>query len=236
MNSYAVGRRRHIRSNAAGIVSTCMEKDKIEEKEKKYSRPFPILCPRRRTLGASSHSVGIYSHAPYSHASLTLCAVLCLTLGGGCSHKAANEDTLGGKWVGKIIWNDASGRPYQQTMRTALFFLPRNRAGIVITFPTGAIGGAGSYTLEGSRLIVRCESLSVNGRSLPPGTFVEAPWYRSTASYTVSYHNGNLVLTPAAPGPTPAPCWPLLVSPKPLVLSRMEPPQEDVPAAPPPRE
>lgn len=163
-----------------------------------------------------------------------VCATLCLTLlSGGCHRSAQNVDTLGGKWVGKITWNDASGRPYQQTMRTALFFLPHDRAGIVITFPTGAVGGAGKYTLQGSRLTVRSGSLSVNGRPLPPGTFSQAPWYHGAASYTVSYDNGNLVLTPATPGPTPAPCWPLLVSPKPLVFSRMGPPQEDTPAAPP---
>ncbi len=158
-----------------------------------------------------------------------VCAALCLMLAGGCSHPAPALDTLGGKWVGTIVWNDASGRPYQQKMRTALFFLPHNIAGIVITFPTGAIGGAGEYTLQGSRLTVRCASLSVNGRPLPLSTFSHAPWYHGAAVYIVSYHEGNLILTPAVPGPTPAPCWPLLVSPKPLVLSRIEPP-EDAPA------
>ena len=167
----------------------------------------------------------------------TACAVLCFVLAAdGCHHSVQNVDTLGGKWVGRIVWNDASGRPYRQTMRTALFFLPHDRAGIVITFPTGAIGGAGDYTLQGSHLTVRCASLSVNGRPVPLSTFSSAPWYHSTASYTVSYDAGRLVLTPAAPGPTPAPFWPLLVSPRPLVLSRREPPQDDTPAVPAPRE
>ena len=144
---------------------------------------------------------------------------------------------IGGKWVGSITWNDASGRPYAEKMRTALFFLPHGVAGIVLTFPTGAVGGAGTYTLDGSRLSVRCESLSINGRLLPVKAFAHAAWYRGTAVYTVRYRDGNLVLTPAAAGPTPAPCWPLLVSAKPLVFSRMEPPEDPAAAAAPaPRE
>ena len=168
-------------------------------------------------------------------AAWTACAAFCLA-GSGCHHSAQHVNTLSGKWVGEIIWNDASGRPYQQTMRTALFFLPNNVSGIVITFPTGAIGGAGKYTLQGDHLTERCASLTVNGRPVPLSTFSHAPWYHSTASYTVRYDNGALVLTPAAPGPTPAPCWPLLVSPKPLVLSRRDLPQEETNAAPAPRE
>ena len=172
------------------------------------------------------------SSARQKRAAWTACAALGLTLGGGgCSRPAQSLDTLGGKWVGIVAWNDASGRPYQQKMRTALFFLPHAVAGIVITFPTGAIGGAGKYTLDGDRLTVRCTSLSVNGRPLPLSTFSHAPWYHAAVVYTVSYHNGNLTLTPATSGPTPAPCWPLLISPKPLVFSRMEPPQEETPAA-----
>jgi hypothetical protein len=161
---------------------------------------------------------------------------LCLTLaGGGCHHPAEGTDMLDGKWVGAIVWNDASKRPYQEKMRTALFFLPHGVAGTVITFPTGAIGGAGTYTLNGSRLTVRCTSLSVNGRPVPLSTFSHAPWYHDTSVYFVAYSNGELKLTPTLPGPTPAPCWPLLVSPKPLVLSRMELPQDTAPT-PAPRE
>jgi len=248
INSYAAGRRRP--------VSTCVEKEQSKKEQSKkeqskkeqsiYTRRVS-LCPRRRTLGASPHSVGIHSYASsvsvsqffarHGRRCIAAYATFCLALAsGGCHHSVQNVDTLGGKWVGKITWNDASGQPYQQTMRTALFFLPHNVAGTVITFPTGAIGGAGNYTLEGSRLTVRCTSLSVNGRSVPLSTFSHAPWYHSAPSYRVSYDNGDLVLTPAAPGPTPAPCWPLLASPKPLVLSRREPPQADSPAAPAPRE
>lgn len=117
-------------------------------------------------------------------------------------------------------------------MRAALFFLPHNAAGIVLTFPTGAVGGTGTYTLNGSRLSVRCNSLSINGRPLPIEAFSHAAWYRGTADYTVRYDQGNLVLASAAPGATPAPCWPPLVSLKPLVFSRIEPPED--PAAPPP--
>ena len=164
---------------------------------------------------------------------LALCLAVLL---GGFRRKTESTDTLGGKWVGTIVWNDASGRPYRQAMRTAVFFLPHQVAGTVITFPTGAIGGAGNYALQGSRLTVRCTSLSVNGRPVPLSTFSHAPWYHSTAVYIVRYDQGNLILTPAAPGPTPAVCWPLLVSLRPLVLSRREPPQEEAPAAPAPKE
>ena len=137
--------------------------------------------------------------------------------------------TIGGKWVGVVTWNDASGRPYQQSFKTALFFLPNSVCGIVITFPTGAIGGAGTYALHGKRLTVTCKRLSVNGRSLPLVTFSHETWYRATATYTVTCDAEHLTLTPDK-APTPAPCWPLLVSPAPIRLSRIAPP--DVPAAP----
>ena len=174
--------------------------------------------------------------ARYKYAAIGIfcgAAALCLAaFCGGFDRKAKSADTLAGKWVARIAWNDASGRPYQQTMRTALFFLPNNVVGTVITFPTGAIGGAGRYTLQGSHLTVHCASLSVNGRPLPMATFAHNPWFHDTAAYTVAYDGANLILTPAA-APSPAPCWPLLVSPKPLVFSRIAPPDE---AAPPPRE
>ena len=167
---------------------------------------------------------------------VTLCAlVLCLaSFYVGFAHKVKSADRLAGKWVGKVVWNDASGRPYRQTMRTALFFLPGGVIGTVITFPTGAIGGAGRYTLKDSHLVVRCTSLSVNGRPMPMTTFSHAPWFHDTAAYTVTYDGPDLTLTPAS-GPTPAPCWPLLVSPKPLVLSRIAQPEETG-TAPAPRE
>lgn len=137
--------------------------------------------------------------------------------------------TLDGKWVGTVVWNDASGRPYQQRFKTALFFLPHNVCGIVITFPTGAIGGKGSFSRQGNHVAVTCASLSINGRPLPLETFSHAPWYHATAAYTVSYDSEHLTLTPDKE-PAPAPCWPLLVSPNPIKLGRVAPP--DAPEAP----
>ena len=137
--------------------------------------------------------------------------------------------TLDGKWVGTVAWNDASGRLYQQSLKTALFFLPHGVCGIVITFPTGAIGGKGTYTRQGNKIAVTCGSLSINGRPLPLDTFSHQPWYRATANYTVAYDSERLTLTPDK-APTPAPCWPLLVSPAPIKLARIAPPDE--PAAP----
>ena len=52
---YAVGRRRQIRSNAEGILAAFAGK--------RLGVHYPILYPRRRLLGASPHSVGVYSHA-----------------------------------------------------------------------------------------------------------------------------------------------------------------------------
>ncbi len=141
---------------------------------------------------------------------------------------------LDGKWVGTVVWNDASGRPYRQKFKTALFFLPHNVCGIVITFPTGAIGGKGTYTRQGSRVTVSTGSLSINGRPLPLDTFSHQPWYHAAASYTVNYDSDHLTLTPDKE-PTPAPCWPLLVSPTPITLGRIAPPDEPA-AAPAPRE
>ena len=163
-------------------------------------------------------------------------AALCLAavLYHGIDRKVKNADGLAGKWVGRVIWNDASGKPYQETLRTALFFLPGGVVGTVISFPTGAIGGAGHYVLKDGHLSVRCTSLSVNGRSLPMSTWAHEPWFHDTANYTVSSDGTHLTLTPDAE-PTPAPCWPLLVSPKPIVLSRIAEP-EPIPAAPAPRE
>ena len=132
--------------------------------------------------------------------------------------------TIGGKWVGVVTWNDASGRPYRQSFKTALFFLPNNVCGIVITFPTGAIGGAGTYTLRGKRLTVTGKRLSVNGRLLPLATFSHEAWYHAAAIYTITCDAEHLTLTPDN-APTPAPCWPLLVSPTPITLSRIAPPE-----------
>ena len=74
-------------------------------------------------------------------------AALCLAvLYSRAPRKVKSADMLAGKWVGRVVWNDASGRPYRQTLRTALFFLPGDVIGTVITFPTGAIGGGGALT------------------------------------------------------------------------------------------
>ena len=124
-----------------------------------------------------------------------------------------------------MVWNDASGRPYQQKLKTALFFLPHGVCGIVITFPTGAIGGKGTYTRQGSHVSTTCTSLSINGRPLPLDTFSRQTWYRATANYAIAYDSEHLTLTPDK-RPTPAPCWPLLVSPTPITLGRIAPPDE----------
>ncbi len=158
---------------------------------------------------------------------LALAAVLCvLTLGlllfFHAKHKTEAPATLDGKWVGTVLWNDASGRPYRQNLKTALFFLPHGVCGIVIMFPTGAVGGKGTYTRQGSRVSVHCDSLSINGRPLPITTFSRELWYHATATYTVAYDSEHLTLTPDK-GPTPAPCWPPLVSPKPIRLGRTPP-------------
>jgi len=149
-------------------------------------------------------------------------------------HTLRSADALDGKWSANVLWNEASGRPYARTMHTALFFLPDGRFGTVITFPTGAIGGAGRYRLRGSRLTIRCTSLSINGHDVPLSTFAHAPWFHDTAVYTAAMDGADLTLTPAAP-PTPAPGYPLLTSPKPLIFSRVEAPAPES-AEPAPRE
>ncbi len=168
-----------------------------------------------------------------------LAAIICLILlsllfFARTLHKPKLPATLDGKWVGTVVWNDASRRPYQQKLKTALFFLPHGVCGIVITFPTGAIGGKGIYTRQGDHLSVTGTSLSINGRPLPLSTFSAAPWYHATAHYTVAYDSEHLTLTPDKE-PTPAPCWPLLASHTPITLGRIAPPDEPA-AAPAPRE
>ena len=149
-------------------------------------------------------------------------------------HSVRSADALGGKWSANVAWNAASARPYNRTLHTALFFLPDGRVGTVLTFPTGAVGGAGRYRLFGSKLIVHCQSLSINGHDVPLTTFAHAPWFHPTAVYTAAMDGPNLTLTPSA-APTPAPCYPLLSSPKPLVFSHVEAPAPES-AGPAPRE
>lgn len=161
---------------------------------------------------------------------VALCLVVLATAAfyGSVRHRRS-EDPLSGKWSADIPWRSASGRDYAQTMHTALFFLPGGVFGTVLTFPGGAVGGTGTYRANGGRLTVRCTGMSVVGHAVPLSLFADKPWFRDTASYRVAYDGSHLTLTPADPGPTPAPGYPLLVSPKPLVLSRVE-----QPAAPPP--
>ena len=174
-----------------------------------------------------------FTRYKYPALAATACVfILGLFFYSSTKHKAKPPVTLNGKWVGTVVWNDASGRPYQQKFKTALFFLPHNVAGIVITFPTGAIGGAGHYVQHGDRVTVTCGSLSINGRPLPLETFSHAPWYHSATEYTVACDSEHLTLT-SDKEPTPAPCWPLLVSPTPIKLGRVAPPDEAVPATPP---
>ena len=87
-------------------------------------------------------------------------ALLAAALAGGFDKRVKSADMLAGKWSGDIAWNSASGRDYSRTMHTALFFLPGGVAGTVFTFPTGAIGGAGTYTLKNGLLTIRCASMS----------------------------------------------------------------------------
>jgi hypothetical protein len=138
---------------------------------------------------------------------------------------------VAGKWTGEIVWDSASGRDYRRTLHTAVFFLPHGVAGTVITFPTGAIGGVGTYTLQGGRLTVRTTGISLNGHPVPLRPYAARSWFRAASTYDVSFDGPNLTLTPAAGGPMAAPCYPLLTSPKPLTLSRVEAPMpQDAPA------
>lgn len=155
-------------------------------------------------------------------AAFCVAALLVTALTGGFDRRVKSADLLAGKWSGDIAWSSASGRDFNRTMHTALFFLPGGVAGTVLTFPTGAIGGAGTYTLKDGRLTIRCTSLNLDGHSVPMTPYAQAPWFHDTATYTVASDGTNLTLTPIAAGPTSAPCYPLLVSSKPLVLSRVE--------------
>jgi hypothetical protein len=162
-------------------------------------------------------------------------ALLIAALTGGFDRRVKSTDLLAGKWSGDIAWSSASGRDYNRTMHTALFFLPAGVAGTVMTFPTGAIGGAGTYTFKNGRLTIHCTSLNLDGHSVPMTPYAQKSWFHDTATYTVASDGTNLTLTPVAAGPTSAPCYPLLTSSKPLVLSRVEKPAETE-AAPAPKE
>ena len=164
-----------------------------------------------------------------------IAALLAAALAGGFDRRVKSADVLAGKWSGDIAWSAASGRTYNKTMHTALFFLPGGVAGIVITFPTGAIGGAGTYTLKDGRLTIHCTSINLDGHSVPLTPYAKAPWFHDTVTYTVHGDGTSLMLSPVAYGPTSAPCYPLLASSSPLTLSRVE--HSDAPeAAPVPKE
>ena len=156
-------------------------------------------------------------------------ALLVAALTGGFDRRVKSADLLSGKWSGDIAWNSASGRDYSRTMHTALFFLPGGVAGIVITFPTGAIGGTGTYTLKNGRLTIHCTGLNLDGHPVPMTPYARAPWFHDTVTYSVHGDGTTLTLTPVAYGPTAAPCYPLLVSSTPLVLSRVERAAEQAP-------
>lgn len=160
--------------------------------------------------------------------------VLTLGLYAGGLYRARRAETVRGKWTGDVVWDAADGGDFRRPMRTALFFLPRGRFGTVLTFPTGALGGSGTYTLRGDRLSVRCLALSLNGHPIPTALFSSRPWYRATADYVVTFSGGRLTLTPVAPGPVSAPGYPLLSTGRPFTLGRAE--SAPAPAAPPPRE
>jgi len=168
-------------------------------------------------------------------AAFCVAALLVAALTGGFDRRVKSADLLAGKWSGDTAWNSASGRDYSRTMHTALFFLPGGVAGTVITFPTGAIGGAGTYTFNEDRLTIHCTSLNLDGHSVPMTPYARAPWFHDTVTYTVASDGTNLTLTPVPAGPTAAPCYPLLTSPKPLVFSRVEKAVETE-AAPAPKE
>ncbi len=170
-------------------------------------------------------------------AGVTFCAAVLLAaaLVGGFDKRVKNVDMLAGKWSGDIAWNAASGRDYSRTIHTALFFLPGGVAGTVFTFPTGAIGGAGTYTLKNGLLTVRCEGINLDGHSVPMAPYASAPWFHKTVAYTAHCDGDTLTLTPVSPSTAAAPCYPLLASPKPLVLSRVEH-HTETEAAPAPKE
>lgn len=161
-------------------------------------------------------------------AAVCVVALFIAALCGGFRHNFDRQvhgaDVLSGKWSNDITWNSVSGRAYCKTMHTALFFLPGGVTGTVITFPAGAIGGSGTYTLKDSHLTVRCTGMTVAGHPVPMSLFAKQPWFHETVTYAVTFDGKYLTLTPTAYGPAPAPGYPLLVTSKPLTFSRVEKP------------
>jgi hypothetical protein len=155
-----------------------------------------------------------------------LIAALCGGFNRTSDRRVQGADVLSGKWSSDLAWNSASGRVYSHTMHTAFFFLPGGVAGTVMTFPAGAIGGVGTYTLKDSHLTLHCTGMSVSGHPIPMALFANKPWFHETVTYSAAFDGKNLTLSPTAYGPAAAPCYPLLVTSKPLVVSRVEKPVE----------
>ena len=156
-------------------------------------------------------------------AAFCVAALLVAALSGGFDRQVRSADVLTGRWTGNVVWNDASGREYNRTMHTSLFFEPDGTVGTTLTLPSGALGGSGTYVLKNGRLTIHCTGLTINGRPLPATLFAHEVWFHETAIYTVTSDGGNLMLASPIPGqPTAAPCYPLLLSNRPLVLSRVE--------------
>ena len=148
--------------------------------------------------------------------------LLALVVAAGVLYHNRTPPTLMGKWTGDVVWDSATGGDYRQPMRTALFFFPKGRFGTVLTFPTGAVGGSGTYALHGDRLSVDCRMLTINGHGVPLALFASQPWYHATAKYVVTFPGSRLELTPVAPGPVSAPGCPLLATRKSFTLGRAE--------------
>ena len=155
--------------------------------------------------------------------SFCVLALLVAGLSGGFERRVRSADVLTGKWTGNVVWSDASGREYNRTMHVSLFFEPDGSVGTVLTLPSGALGGTGKYVLKDGRLTVHCTGLLINGGPVPETAFSKQPWFHDTAVYVVSSDGTNLTLANPVPGrPTAAPAYPLLLSARPLVLSRVE--------------
>ena len=168
----------------------------------------------------------------------TLCVGVCLgtIFLGGFNRPVQGAEALSGKWTGNIAWASASGREYNRTLHTALIFQPDHTLWTVLSLPSGAIGGTGTYALKDGHLTIHCTSMNINSRALPQKMFANQPWYHATATYSATFDGSNLTLVglPAHAGGSSrvsAPAYPLLVTGKPIVLSRVESPDiRDQPA------
>ncbi len=156
-------------------------------------------------------------------AAFCVLALLVAGLSGGFDRRVRSADVLTGKWTGSVVWNDASGREYNRTMHLSMFFEPDGSVGTVLTLPSGTLGGSGRYVLKDGRLTVHCTGLMINGGTVPETEFSKEAWFHDTAVYVVSSDGTNLTLAnPVTGRPTAAPAYPLLLSDRPLVLSRVE--------------